>query len=150
MNILQSNKVGIVICKGREGFSAEYPIFKKTGDGYPVCHAFYVHQSDQKCDEDFELVFEEQLDGSLWLKFMGHRNAESLRQSGVPEASIFFVCEYMKKKIVSTVTSSACGNYWRTPEATKVWERLKSQGKAEYRVDIDIYETLVPASAHMW
>lgn len=76
----------------------------------------------------------------LWIKYIARPHF--MHGWGVPEAAILAVAQHYSKKVLSTQTRSSCGSYWRTEEATKMWERLCAKGMAEFDKNKDRYTTI--------
>ena len=76
---------------------------------------------------------------------MNHNNYSNFKGKGIPDKMIEEASGLLEKTIIS---SSNNANFklseteFRSLDATKVWERLVTQGKARYNEDEDIYEFL--------
>ncbi|HFQ5130170.1 TPA: hypothetical protein ACGUU0_004719 [Vibrio vulnificus] len=90
--------------------------------------------------DGLELVLVPIDDDKLWIKFIGR--PDFMSGWGVPEAAILAVAQYYSKQVVSTQTRSNCGNYWRSEDASKMWERLCAKGKARFDQNEDRYMTI--------
>ena len=69
---------------------------------------------------------------------------------GIPDTLLPAVSHQLGKTVCSSPTSGAPGVF-RTPEATKMWRRLQSNGLATYDATSDIYTLQIaalPTTAH--
>lgn len=121
-------------CIGRDKLEREFDLcVKVTFEGYP--RFIVTHESTSH--EFFELVLKPLDDGSHMVMMI---NAHGVYGgTGIPDALIPFAANHLSTEIRSSPARSKDGNYWRTPAATKVWERLVAAGKAKYNKQTDIY-----------
>jgi len=123
-----------LMCIGRDSIQREFDLrIQTTFEGYP--RFFVTHES--MLGEFFEFILKPLDDGSHMVMMM---NAHGVYGGyGIPDAIIPFAANHLSTEVRSSPAASACGNYWRTSEATKVWERLVAAGKAEYNKQTDVY-----------
>ena len=58
---------------------------------------------------------------------------------GIPEALLSAAKALLGQDIESSPSSGTQGGIYRTPDATKVWERLRQRGLATYDASRDVY-----------
>lgn len=90
--------------------------------------------------DGLELVLVPLDNNKLWVKYI--ERPKFMYGWGVPEAAILAVAQYYSKQVVSTQTMSSCANYWRNENASKMWKRLCTKGKAIYLQNEDRYITI--------
>lgn len=122
-------------CIGSDKIEREFNLrVKKTYHGYP----WFMVSHESISNEFFELVLKPLDDGSHMVMMI---NAHIVYGGcGIPDAILPFAANYLSTEIHSSPSMSE--NYWRTAEATKVWERLVTVGKAEYNKEADTYRTI--------
>ncbi|MEA9609082.1 hypothetical protein QY702_22345 [Xanthomonas campestris pv. plantaginis] len=124
-------------CIGRDQIEREFDLrIQTTFENYPrfmVTHESISH-------EFFELILKPLDDDSHMVMMINAHNAYG--GFGIPDAIIPFAASHLSTELRSSPTISTDGNYWRTPAATKVWERLVAGGKAEYNKETDIYRII--------
>ncbi|WP_326999183.1 hypothetical protein [Comamonas testosteroni] len=122
-------------CIGRDNIEREFDLcVEETYDGYP-----WFKVSHELVSKDFfELVLKPLDDGSHMVLMINAHGAYG--GYGIPDAILPFAANYLSTVIRSSPSMSE--NYWRTPEATKVWERLVAARKAEYNKDSDTYRLI--------
>ncbi len=122
-------------CIGRDQIEREFNLrVEKTYHGYP----WFMASHESMIHEFFELVLKPLDDGSHMVMMI---NAHGVYGGcGIPDAILPFAANHLSTEIRSSPTMSA--DYWRTPAATKVWERLVAVGKAEYNKETDIYRII--------
>lgn len=89
--------------------------------------------------EFFELTLVDLEDGTSRVSWMGHHGAEEYRAKGIPEALLQIASTQLRKTIQSSQERGNTGDVRRSPEATKVWERLVARGLAAYDEKTDVY-----------
>jgi hypothetical protein len=124
-------------CMGRDQTEREFDVRMHTTF---ETHIRYVVTHESIPQEFFELVITPMDDGSHRVMMM---NAHGVYGGmGIPDTLIPIAAGHLSIELRSSPTKSECGNYWRTPAATKVWERLVAAGKAEYNADTDVYRVV--------
>lgn len=126
-----------LICIGKDSIEREFDLRIQTSfEGYP--RFFVTHESIP--DESFEFILKPLDDGAHMVMMM---NAHGVYGGlGIPDAIVPFAAGYLSTELRSSPAMSTCGNYWRTPDATKAWERLVAAGKAEYNKQTDVYRVV--------
>lgn len=123
-----------LMCVDKNKIEREFNLrIETTFEGYP--RFVVTHPSIPQ--EFFEFILKPMDDGSHMVMMINAHGAYA--GLGIPDAIIPFAANHLSTELRSSPTNSACGNYWRTPEATKVWERLVDSGKAEYDRAADVY-----------
>lgn len=89
--------------------------------------------------ESFQLTVKE-VAGEFQIIAMYHNNEPAYIAKGIPEALILHIAEKSGATVRSSPVRGKPGEF-RTPDATKVWERLVSKGLATYSKNEDIYRT---------
>lgn len=123
-------------CTGVNGTAVYYVDYAApVGPGLPWY--FHVHRTTAPNDADhwFELTLEPFKD-RLRSATMLANNKAWYRKAGIPEAALRYARRVTGLPIVSS-SNKADEDEFRTPEATKVWERLKPD--ASYDPDTDRY-----------
>lgn len=124
-----------IICTGKDDIDREYYIHvRKTYEGYPQ---FFVNDEEIMTGNAFELILKPVDEKSYMIMMMNSH--QKYGGFGIPDALIPFLAQYLESSVCSSPRMSEDRNYWRTDEATKVWERLVSVGKARYEKTTDIY-----------
>lgn len=123
-------------CIGRGGASQVYYL----EDCRPTVFVHLRDPAQPNVDEVFDATFE--ISGNMAKSIMMSANHARYMAKGIPEA----VLEYVKKNWAVDVCSSSnkrstktSTQEYRTPSATKVWERLKNANKATYDASSDQY-----------
>ncbi|WP_128095837.1 hypothetical protein [Stenotrophomonas sp. HMWF003] len=126
-----------LICIGKDSIEREFDLRIQTSfEGYP--RFFVTHESMP--GESFEFILKPLDDGAHMVMMM---NAHGVYGGlGIPDAIVPFAAGYLSTELRSSPAMSTCGNYWRTPDATKAWERLVAAGKAEYNKQTDVYRVV--------
>jgi len=122
-------------CIGKDKIEREFNLHvQKTYDGYP----FFMVSHESVSNEFFELILKPLDDGSHMVMMINSHGTYG--GYGIPDTILPFAANYLSTEIRSSPSMSE--NYWRTAEATKVWERLLAAGKAEYNKETDIYRII--------
>ena len=124
-----------------------------------VERTFYYDANFDELDQDWLIrVFDDQqpkdghafemkykpLSDVIWRQAdIHHHGMEKYRSKGIPDAMIPEISRQYKVVIVSSPTQGQPGEYEedirRSPDATKMWDRLRAKGIAGYCADADIY-----------
>ena len=89
--------------------------------------------------EFFELSVKE-VKGELQVTAMYNHNEPEYKGKGIPDSLLMHVAAQSGKRVRSS-PSWAPGGVYRTPDATKVWDRLVSKKLASYSEQDDVYQT---------
>ncbi len=89
--------------------------------------------------EFFDLSVAKIVDDMVRVIAVAHHNEPAYVAKGIPEALLPIVKQVLNKQVISSPTGGQAGNVYRTPAATKVWERLCASGKATYDAPADIF-----------
>jgi len=103
---------------------------------------FSVIPEDEKFLDFFYLTAEEVDNKTLKITMINHHNQDIYIAKGIPEKIIEQLSILSEMKIISSsnkVQYQSFESEFRTPPATKVWERIKGMGNATYDIEKDIY-----------
>lgn len=124
-------------CIGRDKDEREFDLrITKNFEGY----SRFILTHESISHEFFELVLKPLSDDSHMVTMINSHGAYG--GFGIPDAIIPFAASHLSTELRSSPAMSPDGNSWRTPAATKVWERLVAAGKAEYNEETDIYRVV--------
>jgi len=124
-------------CIGKDEIEREYDLqIKESFEGYPQ----FIVTDESIGNEFFELVLKPLDDDSYVVVMI---NAHGVYGGcGIPDTLIPFAANHLSTKICSSPRMDEYGKNWRTPDATKMWDRLVAKGKAEYNNEADIYSVV--------
>ncbi|WP_279214938.1 hypothetical protein [Achromobacter mucicolens] len=121
-------------CISRDNVERECSLRVEETDGYP----WFKVSHESVSNEFFEFILKPLNDRSHMVMMI---NAHGVfRGWGIPDAILPFAASYLSTEIHSSPTMTP--ESWRTPAATKVWERLVSVGKAEYNKATDTFRII--------
>lgn len=131
----------VIICKGADNILREYIFTEEINTDmgstdYRVYVPGYFH------GDFFELCLFQVEKDTYQVMMINNAGQECYSKKGIGESLIAHLAVTRKIKINSSPTMSECFNYCRTNAATKVWQRLVSQGLAKYDEKNDIYYTI--------
>ncbi|MET4728559.1 hypothetical protein ABIE09_002369 [Lysobacter enzymogenes] len=128
-------KSEIIDCKGRDGMSRSF-LFDIERQGSLAFVRVHIPGGD------WDHVFELTLDVGNRARVILMNNLGMLEYAGlgIPDEAIIFASKILGRKVISNTKNFVAGNC-RQLNATKVWERLRVQGRAVYDMGLDIYLT---------
>lgn len=131
-----------VTCTGRDGIQRTF-IVRHEKCAWKDEWTFRVYATPTLISGEFFELSLKVISGDMAKIIAIHNNGEdAYKAKGIPEALLPFASKVTDKKIVSSSTNDEDG--YRTPDATKMWERLCRKGLAEKDEDNDrflfIYE----------
>lgn len=138
MSASETNKLG---CVGADGVRREF-IWRADKAQLDDKWTFRVEsQTSNPPGDCFELVVEllEERDHTARVVMMHHHGRPEYQAKGIPDALLPEIRRYLDKNVESSPRIACMNGVYRTPAATKVWERLKRAGLAEYDSSRDVY-----------
>ena len=119
----------------------------------------FLYNLEDKCDFEQKWIFRiipAEIEVDNWFEFtitktsnnkgkvtqMKHQNMPEYVAKGIPEKMIEESSAVLQLEIISSTNIESAKSFdteWRTPQATKVWERLVALGKASHNSATDIY-----------
>jgi hypothetical protein len=128
-------------CTGRNGQTRTYQYTFTQGLSAAPEWDFRVWSIPPPASGEFFSFSVRELDAqTVRVIAMAHNNEPAYIAMGIPEAIILEAAAVLHRRVTSSPTAGGAG-IWRTPEATKVWERLRAAGRATYNSATDIYST---------
>lgn len=89
--------------------------------------------------EWFDLTVEEINDTTVRQVMINNHTNPAYVAKGIPEELMSKVQKLLEKDVESSPTISETGADWRTPDATKMWDRLCKKDMATYDEETDTY-----------
>jgi hypothetical protein len=131
-------------CIGRneERTTFKYVLNKEICSSGRIEWKFTITPLNDSYSDFFEFIAEEIDEETFKIKTVSHNNQEIYIAKGIPEQMIFELASLSTKNIISSSNKSHSKKIegeFRTPQATKVWERIKNIGHANYLEEKDIY-----------
>jgi hypothetical protein len=136
-----NNNMEALICVGRDGIKHTFYVdYKLIGSPAVQTCNFYVYRSSPPIPEDewFDLTVVRFDPQTFMVTMMQSNYKEWFSAKGIPEAIIPYAAGILKCHIVSSSNKKNAGEY-RTPPATKAWERLRNKALADYDAENDRY-----------
>jgi len=128
-------------CTGRDKLKRtfEYSFVKNNSKGE---YTFRVTTNPPPTNGAFfELGLSTLRQGTVRVEMANHFNRAEYVAMGIPEALLPIVKQQLGMNVESSPTRGG-GNVYRTPAATKYWQRLKKSGGATYDADRDVYSVV--------
>ena len=128
--------MGTITCVGRDGGSRtyEYSVTRVRDEWL-----YRVRSTPPPTSGGtLELTVKEVSDTEVMVTMMHHHWQPEYAARGIPDALLPRIREELEQTVASS-PSAGSGNVYRTPDATKVWERLKNAGIASYSESEDVY-----------
>ena len=134
----------LIECVDREGIrnNFKYILAKDENSEDRIEWKFSVIPEDEKFADFFYLTAEEINDETLKITMINHHNQDIYIAKGIPEKIIQELSILSEMKVISSSNKSQYQSFeseFRTPSATKVWERIRNFGNATYDSEQDIY-----------
>lgn len=128
-----------VSCRGIDGMQRTFFAFvarTRVAPTHVVVRAYVG--TDPGWDEFFEVGADEVGGSRLQIVAMDHHQDARFEKMGLPEACIRLLGQLIEQSVVSSSNRRAVDSgEWRTPAATKAWDRLVAAGHARYDPDED-------------
>lgn len=102
---------------------------------------FVAETSPRTTDQPFELAVKEIDDATVRVVMISNHGRPCYASKGIPDALLATVKVELQRAVQSSPAAGG-GNVFRTPAATKVWERLVGKGLATYDDATDIFTLL--------
>lgn len=90
--------------------------------------------------EFFDISVEQINDEEVRIIMMNNYNVSEYSGAGIPDYIIPEISKVLRMNVISSSNKDPNSDVYRTPDATKVWKRLKANGKATYDSKTDIYK----------
>jgi hypothetical protein len=90
----------------------------------------------------FEMTVAEICSSRVRVVMTNHFNQTEYAGMGIAEALLPEIKVNLGRSVESSPSKGAVGDVYRTPEATKYWERLRNKNGAEYDGSTDIYTVI--------
>lgn len=135
-----------LLCTNRFGRQATFDVSceEMPSDGFsPANWTFLARPQNASPTTDFfELLLHER-DGGFARIVMMHNHADpALRGAGIPDALLPEAARRTGRRIQSSPTVGDTPDVRRSPEATKVWQRLVGKGLATFDEQADVFTLL--------
>jgi len=127
-------------CIGRDGQEREFNCSEPDIDGYGVKRYTYrIRPIASEPIESFEFTVEEVGEDTVKVVVMDRHHEPAYSAMGIPERMIQECATTLGKKVISSNNGANIPGEFRTPRATKVWERLVAQERATFDEQQDRY-----------
>lgn len=130
-----------ISCIGRDGITRifDYSVSQSAEGGW----TFRVRSDPPPASGDFfELGVEKVGLTTVRVVIASHFLRPEYKAMGIPEALLPEIKRVLSLSVESSPTSGATTNVYRTPAATKYWDRLKAAGGATYDSKRDVYTVI--------
>lgn len=129
-----------ITCIGRDGIARtfNYTHDEEMHDGRPKWNYQIRVEGQRMEDEFFELSLREIQPGVLQVAVLRNQGAAHLKAMGILDTLI----PHLKTELLCQIESSPKNGgpgIFRTPDATRVWNRLVAKGLATYDASRDVY-----------
>ena len=128
-----------ISCIGRDGKSRYYTYTTTKDFQDQWCYKFRSIPPPESY-EAFEITVSPVSDSEVRVIAMYNNGGSEYSAKGIPDAAIQLISSELQKTVCSSPNHCMNGVF-RTPQATKVWERLVEKGLAVYSETEDVYRT---------
>ena len=130
---------GLLQCTGRDGETRQFK-YKCIPEQFSQSYSYHVYAIPPlDSGEFFELTVEDMENDALKITMMENHKIPEYSATGIPDALIPHIAKTFQKAVVSSSNGVRAGEF-RTPDATKVWDRLVTNGMATKDEETDSYE----------
>ena len=136
----------ILECKGIGGVAGRYYVEGRDDASVPDEWRYAVHlrwPANEGNDDFFEFAVRADANGGIRVTTMEHHGRAHYSAKGIPDALLVFAAKHLNK-VVGSSSNLAGSDEFRTPAATKVWDRLVARGTAVYDAAADRYTLHTP------
>lgn len=133
----------IITCIDKDGIenNFKYSLEVVEDENYKKWN-FMVIPANEIFKDFFFFSAQETKEKQVKITMMNNHNQKEYSAKGIPEKLIQTISLITNQPILSSSNISKYKSFeeeYRTPQATKVWERLKKEGKAHYNEQTDTY-----------
>ena len=125
-------------CVGKDGITRVFKYDYARDQFEPKWHFRVYADPPDPSGDWFDFTVEDKDPNTVRVDVMNANGVKAYQKMGIPEAIIVGAASVLGKRVVSSPSQGPAG-VWRTPEATKAWERLLKQGKANYDHSTDLF-----------
>jgi len=134
----------IIECTSKEGIKNNFKYKLSRNENFEdrLEWKFSVIPEDENFTDFFYLSAEEVNSETLKVTMINHHNQDIYIAKGIPERIIRELAIISGQRVISSSNKTqyqSFGAEFRTPPATKVWDRIKTIGNATYDSEKDIY-----------
>jgi len=139
--VAAASRLNKLDCVGADGVHREF-LWRVEKALFEEKWTFRVEtQAATTSGDAFELAVEllEDRADTVRVIMMHHYGHPEYKAKGIPDALLPLVRQYLGKNVESSPSRGDTTGVYRTPAATRVWERLKAAGLADYDPKRDVY-----------
>jgi hypothetical protein len=131
-----------LICTGADGVQRTFE-YEYEKDQFQQAWHFRVYTSPPPQTGQFFECNVEAVDAkTVRVVAIAHHGASAYRAMGIPDELLPEIAAVLGRRVVSSSNLNAQAGEWRTPDAGKVWNRLRSKGRADYDPVTDRFHLL--------
>ena len=131
-----------VKCVGRDGVTRELE-FQWQFDELDRVWRFFVYKVPRPpSGEIFDMTFTPISDTTVRQTSIAHHSEPAYVGMGIPDAMLPLVKTIIGKEIESSPPDGVVAGMFRSPDAEKMWRRLRENGIAEYIEERRVYRVL--------
>lgn len=139
---LENPEMQILTCTDPRGNSSDFE-YSVSRDVRATTWTYRVRPKGADAYSNFFELSVVELDASaVRVTMINNHNHPPVSAKGIPDALLPHIARELGRQVQSSPGSGPAGDVYRTEAATKVWQRLKKNGKADFDEPRDIYYTV--------